>query len=113
MHAIFVRRAFYHLTAALFIVLALISVSSGQSAGISPASAVGATKDFSLSIEPKSVVDFSDQQLDETYARMSSQYSKNAVSSTISELPIITARPMTSPKLRSSEPLCSTIIRLF
>jgi tetratricopeptide (TPR) repeat protein len=79
MHAIFVRRAFYHLTAALFIVLALISVSSGQSAGISPASAVGATKDFSLSIEPKSVVDFSDQQLDETYARMSSQYSKNAV----------------------------------
>ena len=41
--------------------------------------AAKAPSDFSLSIDPMSVSSFSDDQLNETFGKMSAQYSKNAV----------------------------------
>jgi tetratricopeptide (TPR) repeat protein len=81
--------SFTHACRVFAIVSALIFVIGGGVANAQgpapPATAANSTtvgksaSDFSLSIDPTSVKNFSDEQLNETFDKMSAQYSRNAV----------------------------------
>jgi tetratricopeptide (TPR) repeat protein len=66
---------------ASFLVLGtqLIEAQTSAPAAATLSTSVRPSADFSLSIEPTTVMNFSNEELDQTFDKMSAQYSKNAV----------------------------------